>query len=178
MRNRSFLTRLAVGVGTAVLIAAVAMVLTSDLKAQDDQPPPIDSDAAVEEPVPVEPPADGRQVLVAQFELVFEAGTLQEADLQSAERIVSNSPKVRAAGGGEWRVVAEGTETVEFFTQDPGWREAESADTESEFEWVPVDGSVEWVVVIPLFVDGERVEIERITVFDTATGEVLIDTDM
>jgi hypothetical protein len=172
--------RRAVAVATTLLVLIVAMVVSVGLYsgAQEDQPPPIDRTGAAEELTPIEEAQD-TEVLVVVFDLAFEEGVLQGAEVQSSERITSFLPKATVPQGGEWEVTTSGRGSITFYTWNPGRQEAEG-DPESEagFEWVAVSGSVEWVLVVPLSDRGERIEVERLTIVDTATGEVLIETDV
>jgi hypothetical protein len=165
-------------VSTAGLALIVAGVGPSS-RAQEDEPPSIDRTRAAEDPTPVAAPPAGAEVLVVVFDLTFEEGRLQSAEVQSAEPIASFSPKVGVVEGGEWQVITEGSGSITFFTWDPGWQEAEAeAESENDFEWVPITGSVEWVLVVPLSDAQERIEVERIMIVDTRSGEVVIDTDV
>jgi len=173
MRQRLMLRTALLAVATGAVVAGLSAT------AQENEPTPIERVAAAEDPVPVDEPPDGSLALVVVYQLAFEEGILQNAEVVSAEEIPSFSPKVGVVEGGEWQVTTEGVGSITFFTWDPGWQEAEGdPEGDSEFEWIPVTGSIEWVLVVPLSDDRERIEVERIIIVDTRTGEVVIETEV
>lgn len=165
-----------------ILIAAALLVGAGIASAQFDEPDPIPRDRIAEEPIPVERPDDGRQVLYLEFDLVYQAGRLQSAELASSERIDSIAPKVFLRRGGTWLVELGGSRELSFRTFDPGWREVELGDADQAGErldrLVAVTGSVRWPLVVPLYVDGESFEVERITISDVNTGELVFDGEV
>lgn len=161
-------TLLAIGVGVLLTGAAVL--------AQDNEPGPIDTQAAVDRPVEREK-VDGRSQVV-NLALTFEKGAVQSAEVVSSEVVESDGPNLFGRAGGEWLVRVEGDAGYEFFTMNPGWREAE-ADNENGYEWVPVTGTVEWPLVLPLTFGDRRLDaIKSLTIIDTVTGDRLFEVQL
>jgi len=163
-------------------VALVAVVAAAALAvARVDEPGPIPRERVAEEPVPVEQPEDGRQVLSLEFELTYESGRLQSAELASSEQIASAAPKVFLRRGGTWLIEASGSREVSFYTFDPGWREAElfvEGEDGEPYEWIPITGVVRWPLVIPLYADGASFEVDRIQVTEVNTGELVFESEV
>lgn len=163
---------------TTAIASLIVVGLVGVTVAQDQAPNPIDDVAAAEKPVPVTAPEDGRQVLVVRYRLSYEEGKVTQAEVVRSEQIASIAPKVGARRSGDWLVAVEGGKGLSFFTFDPGRREA-TPDEESGtgYEWVVETGELDWTLVVPLYQGDVRIEkVERITVEDAATGELLFET--
>lgn len=164
------------------LVAAVtAAVATTATFAQErpqpgppDRPPEIPS---ADDPKPVTPPTDGRQVAVLDIELVYENGRVVQATLREAKRVNSIAPKVFARQGGEWEVTIHGNRETTFYVADPGYLEAETRDgSRNPFTYVPPDGTVSWNLVVPLYRNGNSLDVDSITITDVDSGNVILET--
>lgn len=129
---------------------------------------------------PAKPPNDAlHQVAVLSIMLDVVKGEVRSARVTSSKRIASYSPKVFARRAGDWEVIIEGETRKSFFVNNPALREAEAHPSSNDrYQWVGETGSIDWPLVVPLYVDGRELGARSITIRDTRTGATILQTNL
>lgn len=165
---------------TIMLSVAAALALTGAAAAQDtarvgprERAPTIELQ---EPPVPVTPPDDGRQVAVVDIRFEFEQGQVRSARVVETRRVASIAPKVFLRQGGDWEVRINGSEEDAFYVFHPAYLEAETGENaRNPYTYVAQEGVVDWTLVVPLYRDGRRLDVESIVIVERATGDVVLE---
>lgn len=140
-----------------------------------DQPPKIDPG---DEPKPVAPPTDGRQVAVLNIRLNVDHGRVRHAEIIEARRIPSIAPKSFHRQGGDWEVRINGSRDDSFYVFSPAYLEAETASGASNpYTYAAQDGVVDWSLVVPLYRESRTIKAESIVIVDRRTGETILEAD-
>jgi hypothetical protein len=140
-----------------------------------EKPPEIDPG---EEPRPVTPPSDGRQVAVLDIRLMLADGKVRSAQVVEARRINSIAPKVFQRQGGDWEVRINGSEEDAFYVFSPIYLEAETEERDrNPFTYVEQDGAVNWSLVVPLYRGKRTIKAESILVIDRSTGRPIMEAN-
>lgn len=166
---------------TTLITVAAALALAGTAAAQDttrvgprERAPTIELQ---DPPVPVTPPDDGQRVAVVDIRFEFDQGQVRSARVVETRRIASIAPKVFLRQGGEWEVRINGSEENAFYVFSPAYLEAETAeDAPNPYTSVARDGVVDWTLVVPLYRDGRRIELESIVIVDRGTGDVVLES--
>jgi len=126
-----------------------------------------------DKPVPVTTAPDNKQIMLVDFELIFEKGELVEAKRKSARTMVSYAPKVFGKKSGEWQVLLNGNQELSFYTHNPGMREVEPGGDVKKYSWTAITGTVDWPLVIPLYKGDQSFSVKSLQIMDVATKKVI-----
>jgi hypothetical protein len=130
-------------------------------------------------PVPMDRPQANKQVAVVTLSFDFVDGKVQSARKLSSKRIQAYAPKVFARQSGDWEVLIRGAGDHRFYIANPGYREAEPhSSSNDKYEWIGVTGRVELPLIVPLYHKEETLQVSTITIKDTRTGEIILETSI
>lgn len=141
-------------------------------------PVTIDVSKAIEDPKRLEK-IEGRQVALVNIRLNYANGKVNSAELISSRRIDSVAPKVFARQAGEWQVFILGEDTTQsFFVDNPGYLEAEGESEDKPYRYIALEGDVDWPLIVPLYVNGQKIDAKAIRIIDRETEEVIFEAEL
>lgn len=166
--NKKNIAWIAIGVALAAIL--IVSILNSPLQGGNNQKPtPLSAGDQMGAPTP----EDDREIAVLTLAIHSSPdGKVESVELERARIIKSYAPNVFGRPG-EWTIELVGREqTVTYAVLDPRYVEVENEpNAESPFTYI-IEPSYEWEVVIPLFDDGQDLQVQNINIYDSEGNQI------